>query len=477
MENTMSNILTEDFLRDSDALHKHAMKSLFERLDSLCEGALAVDKQGRIVWLNNKYLSALGLHSIEEALGRDVEEVIPNSLMREVVRTGQPILLDIMEFGRQTFVVTRMPLQDDLGNVIGAIGFVLYDRLQYLKPLVAKFANLQMELNAAKRSLSENRRPKYDLVNFVGNGSAALEVKRQARRAAQQEASILLLGETGTGKEILANAIHSMSPRVKGPFIGVNMAAVPDTLLESEFFGAVPGAFTGAEKKARDGKFKLADGGTLFLDEIGDMPLSLQGKFLRVLQEQEIEPLGSNKVIKVDVRVIAATSIDLEMLVKQGRFRSDLYYRLNVLPIKLPPLRERMSDMDALCDALLQQIFEKTGLPRREISATAVALLSSYHWPGNIRELRNVLERAAILTDNFQLTAEDFSSILPPVSKEMALNGTNKTVQNYADALAEFDRETIRAALGATGGKVLDAAKLLGLSRATLYKKIAALGM
>jgi transcriptional regulator with PAS, ATPase and Fis domain len=453
------------------------MKSLFERLDSLCEGAVAVDRQARIVWINEKYLSALRFGSMSEALGKDIEGVIPNSLMREVIRTGQPILLDIMEFGDQSFVVTRMPLQDERGDVIGAIGFVLYDRLHYLKPLVSKFASLQIELNAVKKGLSENRRPKYTLVNFVGNGPAVLEVKRQARRAAQQEASILLLGETGTGKEILANAIHAMSARVNGPFIGVNMAAVPDSLLESEFFGAVSGAFTGAEKKARDGKFKLADGGTLFLDEIGDMPLSMQGKFLRVLQEQEIEQLGSNKVIKVNVRVIAATSIDLEMLVKQGRFRSDLYYRLNVFPIKLPPLRERLSDLEALCDALLQQIFEKTGLPRREISATAVALLSSYHWPGNIRELRNVLERAAILTDNFQLTADDFSTILPLHAKDIERNTTGSLILPYAKALADFDRETIRAALNAAAGKVPAAAKLLGISRATLYKKIASLGM
>lgn len=471
----MTTKLTEEFLRDSDAIHKRAMQSLFERLDSLCEGAIAVDKHARIVWINNKYLSTLGVSSAEEALGREVEEVIPNSLMREVIQTGQPILLDIMEFGEQSFVVTRMPLQNEQGEVIGAIGFVLYDRLNYLKPLVAKFAKLQMELIDTKKKLAENRRPKYTLSSFVGSSSACLEVKRQARRAAQQEMTILLLGETGTGKEVLAHAIHAASARADRPFIGVNMAAVPEALLESEFFGVTHGAYTGADKKARDGKFKLADGGTLFLDEIGDMPLPLQGKLLRVLQDQEIEPLGSNKVIKVDVRVIAATSIDLGQLVSQGRFRSDLYYRLNVLPITLPPLRDRISDLDPLCDHFLEQISERTGLPRREISATAITLLSSHLWPGNIRELHNVLERAATLTDNVRLSAEDFATILPLPSEATRRSSEPLPVRNYADALAEFERTTIQTVLNVTGGSVAAAAKLLGLSRATLYKKISSL--
>jgi transcriptional regulator with PAS, ATPase and Fis domain len=259
------------------------MQSLFERLNNLCEGAIAVDAEARIVWINNKYLATLGLHCADEALGRDVEEIIPNSLMREVVRTGEPILLDIMGFGSQSFVVTRMPLQDDAGRVIGGIGFVLYDRLQYLKPLVAKFAKLQVELADAQRKLVEERRPRYTLSSIVGSSAACVEVKRQARRAAQQDTTVLLCGETGTGKELVAQAIHAASDRAKRPFIGINVAAIPEALLEAEFFGAAPGAYTGAEKKGREGKFKLADGGTLFLDEIGDMPLALQTKLLRVL--------------------------------------------------------------------------------------------------------------------------------------------------------------------------------------------------
>ncbi len=460
--------MTQAFLQDSHAIHKHAMASLFAQLDSLCEGAITVDRKGRIAWINDKYLAMLGVASAQEALGQDVETLIPNSLMREVMRLNQPILLDIMTIGAQSMVVTRMPLHDAQGDVIGAVGFVLYEKMNYLKPLLTKFAALQAELAQAKRGLAETRRPKHTLDSFVGESPASVEVKRLARRAAQQEASVLLLGETGTGKEIIASAIHAASPRSGGPFIGINMAAVPEALLEAEFFGVAPGAYTGADKRAREGKFRLADGGTLFLDEIGDLPLPMQGKLLRVLQEQEFELLGSNSVVKVDVRVIAATSVDLDYLMREGRFRSDLYYRLNVLQIKLPPLRERLSDLALLSQALLKEISRRTGTAPRRIGPGAMPILSAYRWPGNVRELANVLERGCILSDNLELDAVDFA-FLGPAAASVAVN--------YAEALAAFDRNIIALALQDNGGHVPAAARQLGMSRATLYKRIAALGL
>ncbi len=464
----MSKPLTETFLRDSDAIHQHAMASLFEQLDSLCEGAITVDRQGRIAWINDKYLAMLGIASAQDAIGEDVEAVIPNSLMREVMRSDQPMLLDIMTIGTQSMVVTRMPLHGASGDVIGAVGFVLYEKMNHLKPLLAKFAALQAELAQARRGLAETRRPKHTLDDFIGDGPASVEVRRLARRAGQQDASVLLLGETGTGKEIIASAIHAGSLRAAGPFIGINMAAVPEALLEAEFFGVAPGAYTGADKRNRDGKFKLADGGTLFLDEIGDLPLTMQAKLLRVLQEQEFEQLGSNKVVKVDVRVIAATSVDLARMMRDGKFRSDLYYRLNVLQIALPPLRDRLGDLPVLCEALLEQISGRTGMAQRRLSPGAMPMLSAYRWPGNVRELANVLERAFILSDNLALGAADFA-FLGPTPGPIA--------SNYADALAAFDRNIIQAALRDNGGNVPAAALQLGMSRATLYKRIAALGL
>src|SRR5436190_10064922 len=324
--------------------------------------------------------------------------------MRQVIDSGKPILVDLLSNKAGTFVVSRIPLRDDAGAVIGALGMVLFDHPETtLQPLIAKFATLQRDLDEARRALAQQRRAKYTLASFIGSSPAGLEVKRQARRAAQSGAAVLLLGETGTGKELLAHAIHAGSVRAQRPFISVNLAAVPETLLEAEFFGVAPGAYTGADRKGRDGKFRLADGGTLFLDEIGDMPVALQAKLLRALQEQEVEPLGSNKVLKIDVRVIAATSRDLRKLLAEGRFREDLFYRLNVLPIRLPALRERLADLEALAESLLEGIAMRTGMPQRELAPSALETLASHHWPGNVRELRNVLEQAAMLTDNQRL--------------------------------------------------------------------------
>jgi transcriptional regulator with PAS, ATPase and Fis domain len=467
--------LGERFVNDTDEIRKVAMQTLFERLETLCEGAVAVDQQAHVVWMNDKYAKKLGLPSAEQALGRDIEDVIPNSLMRQVVQTGEPILLDIMEFGVEQFVVTRMPLNDEQGKVIGAIGFVLYDRLQHLKPLVTKFAQLQTELATVQRRIAEGRRARYTFASVVGSSPACVELKRQARRAAQLEATVLLLGETGTGKELLAHAIHTASPRSAKPFVAMNMSAVPETLMEAEFFGAAPGAYTGADRHGRDGKFKLADGGTLFLDEVGDMPTAVQSKLLRVLQEQEVEPLGSNRVVRVDVRVIAATSRDLEEQIRQGKFRADLYYRLNVLSILLPPLRDRLQDLSALCELTLAQIAERTGMPQREMADDAISLLGTYGWPGNIRELRNVLEKAAMYSDNRRLEAADFVQVLPALvpSRQAVLSSAN----TLSGAVAQAERAAILAALEASRGNKSSAAQMLGVSRATLYEKLAQLGI
>jgi transcriptional regulator with PAS, ATPase and Fis domain len=458
-------------LKDPAEVRRIAKRSLFEGLDRLCEGAIIVDREAHIVWISDKYAARLKLASAADATGKVVEDVIPNSLMREVVRTGEPMMLDIMQFGDESFVVMRVPIKDERGRVIGAAGFMLFDRVRYLQPLVSKFQRLEHELADTQKSLAEERRVKYTFSNFIGASPAAMESKRQARRAAQVDTTVLLLGETGTGKEILAQAIHSASPRAHGPFIGVNVAAIPDTLLEAEFFGTAPSAYTGADRRGRDGKFVRANGGTLFLDEVGDMPMAMQAKLLRVLQEKEVEPLGSNRVAKVDVRVIAASSVDLRQMVSMGRFRSDLYYRLSVLPIELPPLRERIADLESLCDHILEDIARRSGQPQREITPTALAVLSAYSWPGNIRELRNVLEQVTLNSDNPRLSAEEFTLVLPRVGSAARSDGDRPTLR-LADVVADAERNAIRSALAAAEGKKILAAELLGISRATLYQKL-----
>jgi transcriptional regulator with PAS, ATPase and Fis domain len=475
---------------DADGLLKLAAQSMFETLAATAMGMMVVDRGHRIVWISEGYkqfLPQLG-HAERDFVGRRVEEVVPNTLMAHVIDSGQPILVDLLTNHAGTFLVSRLPLRDVNGEVIGAMGMVLLDHPETtMQPLMAKFARLERELGEARKQLAAQRRPKYTVASFVGASPAALEVKRQARRVARTDSTVLLLGETGTGKEVLAHGIHAASVRAARPFVGVNIAAVPETLLEAEFFGVAPGAYTGADRKGREGKFKAADGGTLLLDEIGDMPLALQSKLLRVLQEQEIEPLGSNEVIRVDVRIIAATSRDLPAMVAAGTFRADLYYRLNVLPLRLPPLRERLGDLEALIDTLAEDIARRSGLPHKSVSADALDLLAAHPWPGNIRELRNALEQATLMTDDVVLTEAHFASLrgagAPPAAAaptpasavpfEPAAQPGPRGIKPLPQAIAELEARAIRDALDATGGNKLAASRLLGISRATLYDKLA----
>ncbi len=463
---------------------KLAAKSMFDMFASTAMGSMLVDRQHRIVWISESYkqfLPALGFDSAEDFVGKRVEEVVPNTLMNQVIESGKPILVDLLTNQAGTFLVSRLPLRNAAGEVIGAFGMVLLDQPETtMQPLMTKFARLQKELDAARQQLAAQRRPKHSIASFIGNSAAAVEVKRQARRVALTDSSVLLLGETGTGKELLAHGIHAASARAGKPFIGVNIAAVPETLLEAEFFGVAPGAYTGAERKGRDGKFKAADGGTLLLDEIGDMPLALQSKLLRVLQEQEVEPLGSNRVQRIDVRIVAATSRDLPAMVAAGSFRADLYYRLNVLPIRLPPLRERLEDLEALVEALAEDIARRSGLPHKGLSAEALDLLAMHAWPGNIRELRNVLEQATLMTDDPALGVAHFAGLLArqaaaPTNAPASAPAITEATAGFKplpQAVAELEAASIAQALRRTGGNKLAAARLLGISRATLYQKL-----
>ena len=524
--------------QDTDSLLKLAAQSMFDLYAQTVQGMMVVDRDHRVVWISDGYkrfLPALGFAGAHEFVGRRVQDVVPNTLLAQVIDSGQAILVDLLTNQAGTFLVSRVPLRDSTGQVIGALGMVLMDHPERaeiaggtLQPLIAKFSQLQRALSDAQRQLaaeqSRNRRPKYTIATYIGASPAALEVKRQARRVAGTDSTVLLLGETGTGKELLAQGIHAASKRAARHFVGVNIAAVPDTLLEAEFFGVAGGAYTGADRKGRDGKFKLADGGTLFLDEIGDMPLALQAKLLRALQEQEVEPLGSNQVTRVDVRVIAATSRDLAAMVVDGLFRADLYYRINVLPIRLPALRERLPDIEALADALLDDIARRSGLAHKSLSSDGLDRLLAHPWPGNIRELRNVLEQAALMTDDLRLTAAHLDEAMglrvgvvgtdvhdtagtaaggpaqpgtSAATAETAIAATatvaavspapgtaviptgppaprpNASLRPLPEQVAELERRAMADALRATGGNRLAASRLLKISRAAFYDKLA----
>ena len=483
---------TDSLPRDAESVLELAARSMFELFSRASEGMMLVDREARVVWINDQYrrfLPALGFPREEDFVGHLVSDVVQNTQMHQVLRTGKPMLIDLLTNRAGTFVVSRIPLRDDAGEVIGVLGIVLFDQSSHsMQPLVAKFAQMQHDLHEAQQQLAAKRaearhgtrQSRYTFASFVGSSAAAVEVKRQARRAAQSGSPVLLLGETGTGKELLAHAIHAASPRADGPFVSVNIAAVPDALLEAEFFGAAPGAYTGADRKGRVGKFKLADGGTLFLDEIGDMPPGLQAKLLRALQEGEIEPLGSNELVPFDARVIAATSRDLPALVASGQFREDLYYRLNVLPVRVPPLRERRSDIPALIEVLGEDMAHRGSQPP-ELAGDALALLAAQQWRGNIRELRNVLEQAALRAEGERLDAAQMETLLresglaqvhPALPPEPTPPDAGALLRPLADQVAELEQRAIGAALQSTGGNKLAAARLLGISRATLYERL-----
>ncbi len=458
-----------------------ATSSLVRLFDSLYEGAVVIDQEGRITWINDKYKALIGWNGSEQIEGRMIEEVLPNSRLRNVMETGQADLLDVLTLGRRQMVVSRIPLHGEAGNVIGALGVILYDRLQALKPIVSKFQQMQSELAGVRKQLAEGRHAKYRFSQFVGASRLAIETKEQARRAAEREGTVLLLGETGTGKELLAHAIHAASRRAEGPLVSLNAAAIPEGLLEAELFGVEPGAYTGAAQKKRLGKFQLADGGTLFLDEVGDMPLSLQSKLLRVLQEGELEMLGGNQLRSVNVRVIAATSRDLKAMIEEGSFRADLYYRLNVLPVRLPPLRDRREDIPVLCETLLELIAEQGGEASCTLAPDGLARLKGYDWPGNVRELQNVLEQAVAQSNNRRLASTDFH-MLPeaasiPCEISESDNVTAISVRPLREVVAIAERAEILRALEATGWVKMHAAKLLGISRARLYEKLGTLGI
>ncbi len=483
---------TDSLPRDAQSILELAARSMFDLFANASEGMMLVDRQARVVWINDQYkrfLPALGFEKVEDFVGHPVAAVVQNTQMHQVLETGKSILIDLLSNRAGTFVVSRIPLRDSAGEVIGALGIVLFDHAETsLQPLVGKFTLLQRDLDDARRELASERlqqagqrQSKYTFASFVGTSPAAVEVKRQARRAAQSSSPVLLLGETGTGKELLAHAIHAASERRRGPFISLNIAAVPDTLLEAEFFGVAPGAYTGADRKGRDGKFRLADGGTLFLDEIGDMPLALQSKLLRALQEGEIEPLGSNKLIPFDARVIAATSRDLAALVREGKFREDLFYRLNVLPVRVPPLRERRSDIPALLEVLGEEMALRSNDRQPELSPDAIALLSAQTWRGNIRELRNVLEQSAMRSDSASIDRAQVEEVLkesgieriaPALAASDASVSASDPLRPLAEQVAELERRAIAAAMEATGSNKLAASRMLGISRAKLYERL-----
>jgi DNA-binding NtrC family response regulator len=346
--------------------------------------------------------------------------------------------------------------------------------------LVLRRALDRTRLERENRILRERIDREWRFENLIGSGTAMARVFETVRKVAETDLSVLIRGESGTGKELVAQALHQRSARRARPFVAVNCAAISRELVESELFGHEKGAFTGADAR-RTGKFEAAHGGTIFLDEIGDMPLETQAKVLRVLEDRKLERVGGNQPVEVDVRVVAATHRDLERECKAGRFRDDLYYRLKVAQVELPPLRERGEDLPALANHFLEQLAERLGRAKKPLGADALARLARHAWPGNVRELRNVIEQAAVLAAGDTIEASDLR--LPEEAGDAApgarpaLDTTRPFAEAKRDFVADFERGYLLAALRANGGNVSRTAAAIGLVRQSLQQKIRELGL
>jgi Nif-specific regulatory protein len=413
-----------------------------------------------------------------------------------VIESGKPVVVPQVsreplflnraakrELGDKEFSFICVPITLNR-KAVGALGVDLpfkkdrdYDRavkfLKVVASMVAQSLKLQRAIEAERQRLMDENihlrqelRERYDFSNIIGNSGPMRQVYEQMAQVARTNTTVLIRGESGTGKELIAHAIHYNSPRAKKPFIKVSCAALPETLIESELFGYEKGAFTGALTRKK-GRFELADGGTIFLDEIGDLNLSTQVKLLRVLQEREFERLGGTETIRVNVRLIAATNKDLEKAIAEGAFREDLYYRLNVFTIFVPPLRERKPDILLLADHFLEKYSREHGKNIKRISTPAIDMLMSYHWPGNVRELENCIERSVLVCEGSVIHAHH----LPPTLQTAEASGTVVNL-SLAEAVQAYEKDLILDALKTTRGNRAKAARLLKTTERILNYKV-----
>jgi len=425
------------------------------------------DAVGRILMLNDHYANVLKVEK-ESVIGTLVENVIPNSRIPIVLATGKAEISQRHVYGNGVkSIVNRIPFFTSDGKVAGCLGIVLFESMEELQNLAKVNEGLNTRLSVYQNELKSIYASKYSFDDILGESVIMRKTKELAKRLALSKANILITGESGTGKELWAHAIHRASQRIDFPFVSVNCGAIPENLLESELFGYEEGSFTGARKGGKLGKFQLANGGTLFLDEIGDMPLMMQVKILRVLQEREVEKVGGSGTEKIDVAIIAATHRNLEQMIKEGTFREDLYYRLNVLYFRLPSLREHPEDLELLISHFVTQYCHKSDTIKR-ITPEAMEILFKYSWPGNIRELSAVVERLVVSTVGEKITPLDL-----PLYIRLPTKDRHKDYRRGLDeALAEVEKDMITQALHFANRNKIEAARMLGIPRSRLYRKI-----
>ena len=440
-------------------------------VQTMLDGLMIVDPEGTILSVNNALEQLTGYRQ-EELIGQSCEILKCDTCFGAIARGGDKhcALFKDETIRHRKCVLRRKDgsplhvlknaavLRDEDGMVVGGV-----ETLADCTELVAK----EEVISSLRRELSIED----SFEGIIGKSLVMQRIFDLIRSAAQSEASVVIYGESGTGKELVAAAIHRLGSRSNGPFIKVNCAALNESLLESELFGHVKGAFTGADR-TRVGRFEAANYGDIFLDEIGDLPLSTQVKLLRVLQEKEIEKVGDHRPVQVDVRILSATNRDLNRLMEAERFRDDLYYRIGVIPIYLPPLRERSEDIPLLIDAFIQRIRLKTRKPIGGIDKEALELISNYDWPGNVRELINVIEYAFVLCTGEEILSSHLPATIVGKSRPLSAGKSQKPSRGDSN-----DKETLLEILKQTDGNKSEAARMLGISRVTLWKRLKATGI
>lgn len=439
----------------------------YERvLDNIRNGVMITDPTGKIIFFSKTYGNFLGVDP-QQVMGRLCGQVVENTRMEAVARTGIPEINQVHRIKDQDMVVQRIPIEKD-GRVIAVYGQVMFEDIRDVQALAKKLTYLESKVEFYEKELISLRSSKYTMNHIVGKSPVMAELKKIAFKAARTSAPVLILGESGTGKELFAHAIHHASDRRSFPLVRLNCAAIPKDLLEAELFGYQPGAFTGAGSKGKPGKFELAHQGSIFLDEIGDLPLEMQPKLLRVIEEKETERLGGTRVFKSDFRLITATYANLTNLVEEGRFRKDLYYRLHVIPITIPPLRERKEDIPLIANHLIQTLNRDLGTNIRRMAPEVLRGLERYHWPGNVRELASILERILYSLDGDTIELHHLPIFLQDVGR-----GPVPAAQASLRRVKEDrEKETLLQVLQSSKYNKNRAALVLGIHRTALYKKM-----
>ncbi|MFA9422895.1 MAG: sigma 54-interacting transcriptional regulator [Sedimentibacter sp.] len=455
---------------EADRIHKQIMvknKCESDIVETLTDGVLTVDKDGFVTFLNQVGAEILNVER-ESSIGKHISNVVDfKPVILEVLRTGKgyidkEFLLTTNKGNKIHFIKSAVPIKDENGNIVTVV-----DTFRKIKR-VNKMLN---EMTGAYAN--------FNFDDIIGSSHKLQDCINTAKAAANSLSNVLITGESGTGKELIAHSIHNYSDRKKQPFVSINCAAIPRELLESELFGYEPGSFTGASTKGRIGKFELADGGTIFLDEIGEMPMDMQVKLLRVIQDRKITRIGGNSIFDIDVRIITATNKNLLELCRKGIFREDLYYRINVLHVNLPPLRERKEDIPELIQHFINKLSVHLNKECHDISSNAMKKIMNYGWPGNIRELENAIERAVnvctgqVISENEIFNDEWISSTTHTTSDEVSVTSYSETVsENDIEPLETMEKRAIARALGISGGNITITANLLKVTRNTIYNKI-----